>query len=29
VTVDCAHFIQMEKPQEFNAILTKFLEKVA
>ncbi len=28
-TVDCAHFIQMEKPQEFNAILRAFVEKVA
>ncbi len=27
-TVDCAHFIQMEKPAEFNAILRAFLEKV-
>jgi pimeloyl-ACP methyl ester carboxylesterase len=28
VTVDCAHFIQMEKPTEFNAILKEFLEKL-
>ena len=25
-TVNCAHFIQMEKPQEFNAILREFVE---
>jgi len=29
VTVDAAHFIQNEKPQEFNAILRQFIEKVA
>lgn len=28
-TVNCAHFIQMEKPAEFNAILSLFLEKLA
>lgn len=28
VTVDCAHFIQMEKPAEFNAIFKRFLEKL-
>ena len=28
-TVDCGHFIQMEKPQQFNAILRKFIERVA
>ena len=28
-TVNCAHFIQMEKPQEFNAILREFVEKVS
>jgi len=28
VSVDAAHFVQMEKPQEFNAILSRFLEKV-
>jgi len=28
-TVDCGHFIQMEKPQEFNSILRQFVEKVA
>lgn len=27
-TVDAAHFIQMEKPAEFNAILKRFLEKL-
>lgn len=26
--VDCAHFIQLEKPGEFNALLSRFLEKV-
>ena len=28
-TVDCGHFIQMEKPQQFNAILRKFIDRVA
>ena len=27
-TVDAAHFIQMEKPAEFNSILRRFLEKL-
>ena len=27
-TVDAAHFIQMEKPQEFNRILEQFLLEV-
>lgn len=28
-TVDCGHAIQMEKPEEFNAILRSFVEKVS
>ncbi len=28
-TVACAHFIQMEKSDEFNAILSRFLERVS
>jgi pimeloyl-ACP methyl ester carboxylesterase len=28
-TVDSSHMIQLEKPQEFNAILSRFLEKLA
>jgi len=28
VTMDAAHFVQMEKPHEFNAILSRWLEKV-
>lgn len=28
-TVDCGHFIQMEKPREFNAIVRAFIEKMA
>ena len=28
VSVDAAHFLHMEKPQEFNALLARFLETV-
>jgi len=28
VSMDTAHFVHMEKPQEFNEILSRFLEKV-
>jgi pimeloyl-ACP methyl ester carboxylesterase len=28
VSMDAAHFLHMEKPEEFNAILARFLEKV-
>ena len=29
VSMDAAHFVHMEKPAEFNAILSRFLEKLA
>ena len=28
MTVDAGHFLHMEKPEEFNAILSKFLERI-
>jgi pimeloyl-ACP methyl ester carboxylesterase len=29
VSMDAAHFVHMEKPEEFNAILSRFLEELA